>query len=203
MLTQISLGRAPKRTPNTRSVNTLWTPAGVTRCSVAMTPGSGISRRGCGGCWGGFAVACSSSKENSMPSPQGFVRSKAAPSIPPEEGQYLLNDSRIADDPMVAETGRGHELGAGPRARNRRPIIPADLAVVLIVDHEQRYAHVAGQDGHVHLRPGESEPALEPAAHRGHDRIIHAEQRGELGGVRVGTRRRREEHGEARDESDA
>jgi len=50
-VTQISPG-FPNRTPKTRSVNTLWTPAGLTRCSVAMVPGSGTSRRGWGGSTG-------------------------------------------------------------------------------------------------------------------------------------------------------
>src|ERR1035437_1204074 len=50
--TQISPGVLPNFTPPTRPSNTLCTPAGVTRWSVAMTPGSGTSRNGrFGGCW--------------------------------------------------------------------------------------------------------------------------------------------------------
>ena len=63
------------------------------------------------------------------------------------------------------------------------------------MDHEQRHTHVGGECGDVEILPGKTQPPLQPATHRCHDRSLNAEQRFELRAVAVDVCRRREKHG--------
>src|SRR5688572_22142204 len=49
---------------------------------------------------------------------------------------------RIAQDAPVAEAARTHELGFGPMPRDDFAGLDRNLAIVLVVDHEQAHAHL-------------------------------------------------------------
>src|ERR1041384_5770634 len=102
-----------------------------------------------------------------------------------EERDDLPDHPRVTYDPVMPQPAGRHELGAGPGLHDRRAVTPAHLAIVPIVDHEQRDPHVGREGGDVEILPGKAEAPLEPTAHRRHDRLVDAEQRLELRAVGV------------------
>src|SRR6266540_5566985 len=108
----------------------------------------------------------------------------------------LGDDPWVREDAVVAEAGGGQQSRVRPGAAEVAAVWPAGLAVVAVVDYEQRRrGHLPGHRGQVEKRQRHAEAALDAPDHAGADALAEAEAVGERMRVRGDVDQWCDEHG--------
>jgi hypothetical protein len=112
-----------------------------------------------------------------------------------DERDSRRDDVRVAQDPSMTEPFRHQHLAPPPRSSERRAVLPRDLRVAAVVDHQHRRRQRRRELERVEDRPGSADTLLDHTMHALSDVAGKAERLAEA-------KRRRREVGGGPDEND-